>query len=151
MIKINHLSKQFTAPDGKVLTVLKDVNCVIHRGEVISIIGPSGTGKSTFLRAINLLDPPTGGEIFFDGENILVRGYPVNKMRQRMGMVFQNFNLFPHMTVLENVIFAPCQLRHETPEKAREEGLYMQKYCGCIFSEEERYQKQIQRDKERFL
>ena len=130
MIQINHLSKHFTGPDGKVLQVLKDVSCEIHRGEVISIIGPSGTGKSTFLRALNLLDPPTGGEIIFDGENILARGYPVHKMRQKMGMVFQSFNLFPHKTVLENVTFAPCQLLHLAPEKAREEGLALLRKVG---------------------
>ena len=130
MIKIQHLSKQFTGPDGKLLTVLKDINAEIHRGEVISIIGPSGTGKSTFLRALNLLDPPTGGEIIFDGENILARGYPVHKMRQKMGMVFQSFNLFPHKTVLENVTFAPCQLLHLAPEQAREEGLALLRKVG---------------------
>ncbi len=130
MIQIKHLSKQFTGPDGKVLRVLKDINADIHRGEVISIIGPSGTGKSTFLRALNLLDPPTGGEIIFDGENILARGYPVHKMRQKMGMVFQSFNLFPHKTVLENVMMAPCQLLHADPEKAREEGLALLRKVG---------------------
>ena len=86
MISIRHLSKTFKAPDGKSLQVLKDVNCEISKGEVISIIGPSGTGKSTFLRALNLLDPPTGGEILFEGEDILRKGYPVNRLRQRMGM-----------------------------------------------------------------
>lgn len=89
------------------LDVLRGITVDIRRGEVISIIGPSGTGKSTFLRALNLLDPPTGGSIIVDGENILARGYPVNRMRQKMGMVFQSFNLFGHKTVLENVIFAP--------------------------------------------
>ena len=79
MISIRHLSKTFKAPDGKSLQVLKDVNCEISKGEVISIIGPSGTGKSTFLRALNLLDPPTGGEILFDGEDILGKGYPINR------------------------------------------------------------------------
>ena len=104
MITVSHLSKTFYDPDGSALQVLKDVSCEIHPGEVISIIGPSGTGKSTFLRALNLLDPPTGGSIVVDGENILKKGYPVHKLRQKMGMVFQNFNLFSHMTVLENVM-----------------------------------------------
>ena len=102
MIRIRHLSKTFQDPDGSLLTVLKDVNCDIQKGEVISIIGPSGTGKSTFLRALNMLEPPTSGEILVDGENITAPGYPLHKLRQKMGMVFQSFNLFEHMTVLEN-------------------------------------------------
>ena len=110
--------------------MLKDVSCDIHPGEVISIIGPSGTGKSTFLRALNLLDPPTGGSIVVDGENILEKGYPVHKLRQKMGMVFQNFNLFSHMTVLENVMYAPCKIRKVSVEKAREEGLSILRKVG---------------------
>ena len=125
LITISHLKKSYGS-----LEVLKDINADVHRGEVISIIGPSGTGKSTLLRALNLLDPPTGGEILFDGENILAKGYPVNMMRQKVGMVFQSFNLFPHKTVLENVMLAPCQLRHEDPEKARKEGLALLRKVG---------------------
>ena len=130
MITVSHLSKTYQNPDGSSLQVLKDVNCEIQPGEVISIIGPSGTGKSTLLRALNLLDPPTGGSIIFDGENILAKGYPVHKMRQRIGMVFQNFNLFDHMTVLENVIYAPCKIKKEPLEKAREEGLALLRKVG---------------------
>ena len=107
MISIKHLSKTFRNPDGSTLTVLKDVNCDIEKGEVVSIIGPSGTGKSTLLRAINMLEPPTGGEIWVDGENILAKGYRLDKMRRRVGMVFQGFNLFDHMTVLRNITYAP--------------------------------------------
>ena len=103
MITVSHLSITYQNPDGTSLPVLKDVNCEIRPGEVISIIGPSGTGKSTFLRALNLLDPPTGGSIVYNGEDILAKGYPVHKMRQKVGMVFQSFNLFDHMTVLENI------------------------------------------------
>ena len=125
VIRISHLKKSYGS-----LVVLKDIHADVHRGEVISIIGPSGTGKSTLLRALNLLDPPTGGEILFDGKNILSKGYPVHLMRQKMGMVFQSFNLFPHMTVLENVIMAPCQLLHMDPEKAREEGLALLRKVG---------------------
>ena len=130
MITVSHLSKTYQDPDGTCLRVLKDVNCEIHPGDVISLIGPSGTGKSTFLRALNLLDPPTGGSIIFDGENILEKGYPVHKMRQKMGMVFQNFNLFAHMTVLENVMYAPVKIRKESLEKAREEGLALLRKVG---------------------
>lgn len=130
MITISHLSKTFQNPDGSTLQVLKDVNCEIRPGEVISIIGPSGTGKSTLLRALNLLDPPTGGSIIFDGEDILRKGYPVHMMRRKMGMVFQNFNLFEHMTVLENVIYAPCKIRQTGLDEAREEGLRLLRKVG---------------------
>ena len=130
MISIRHLSKTFTNPDGSTVTPLKDVNCEIGPGEVISIIGPSGTGKSTLLRALNMLEPPTGGEIYFDGENILAKGYPLDKMRRKMGMVFQNFNLFNHMTVLENVTYAPMRLLKMNEEDARREGLELLRKVG---------------------
>jgi ABC-type polar amino acid transport system ATPase subunit len=109
---------------------LKDVNCDIEKGEVISIIGPSGTGKSTFLRALNLLDPPTGGEILFDGENILRKGYPVNRLRQRMGMVFQSFNLFDHLTILQNVTLAPIKLLGKSREDAEAEAIQLLRKVG---------------------
>ena len=127
LIRISHLKKSYEDFD-----VLRDINADIHRGEVISIIGPSGTGKSTFLRCLNLLEQPTSGSIVINGEEILTKGYPVNMMRQKMGMVFQNFNLFGHKTVLENVMLAPCQLRHEDPEKAREEGLALLRKVGLV-------------------
>lgn len=130
MISIKHLSKSFQNPDGSVLTVLKDVNCEIGKGEVISIIGPSGTGKSTLLRAINMLEPPTGGEIWFDGENIMAKGYPLERMRRKMGMVFQSFNLFDHMTVLENIMYAPMQILKVSGEDARNEGMELLKKVG---------------------
>ena len=125
VIRICHVKKSYDK-----LEVLRDINADVHRGEVISIIGPSGTGKSTLLRCLNLLEHPTGGSIFVDGQNILSKGYPVHIMRQKMGMVFQNFNLFGHKTVLENVMMAPCQLRHDDPEKAREEGLALLRKVG---------------------
>ena len=124
-VRLVHLRKSYGPLD-----VLRDITVDIHRGEVISIIGPSGTGKSTFLRCLNLLEQPTGGSIVVDGEDILAKGYPVNRLRQKMGMVFQSFNLFENMTVLENVIFAPCQLCHEPKEQAREEGLALLRKVG---------------------
>lgn len=130
MISIRHLSKTYHNPDGSPLTVLKDINCDIDKGEVISLIGPSGTGKSTLLRALNLLDPPTGGEILFDGENILAKGYPVHKLRRKMGMVFQNFNLFDHMTVVENVMYAPVKILGKKKDEAREEAVALLRKVG---------------------
>ena len=132
MISIKHLSKTFRNPDGSVLTVLKDVNCEIDKGEVISIIGPSGTGKSTLLRAINMLEPPTGGEIWVDGENIMARGYKLDKLRRKMGMVFQSFNLFDHMTVLENITYAPVRLLGLTPEDAKAEAMDLLQKVGMV-------------------
>ena len=130
MISIRHLSKVYTDPDGSVFTVLKDVSCDIDKGEIISIIGPSGTGKSTFLRAINMLEPPTGGEIWVDGENIMSRGYHLDKLRRKVGMVFQGFNLFEHMTVLENIIYAPMRLLNIPEMEAKEEAMELLKKVG---------------------
>ena len=130
MITVSHLSKTYQNPDGSSLQVLKDVNCTIQPGEVISIIGPSGTGKSTFLRALNLLDPPTGGSIVFNGEDILKKGYPVHLMRQKMGMVFQGFNLFDHMTVLENVMYAPCKIKKEPIDQVRKQSIALLRKVG---------------------
>jgi len=134
MITVSHLSKTYHNADGSSLTVLKDINCEIQRGEVISIIGPSGTGKSTFLRALNLLDPPTGGSIIVDGEDILVNANAnaIAKLRQKMGMVFQSFNLFEHMTVLENVMYAPVRILQESKEQAREEAFALLKKVGLV-------------------
>ena len=132
MISVQHLTKTYYNADGSSLTVLKDINCDIQKGEVISIIGPSGTGKSTFLRSLNLLDPPTGGRILVEGEDILAKGYPVHKLRQKMGMVFQNFNLFEHMTVLENVMYAPVKILKEDKQQARDEALALLKKVGLV-------------------
>ena len=125
LLRITHLKKSYGSLD-----VLRDINTEVYRGEVISIIGPSGTGKSTLLRCLNLLEQPTSGSIVVDGEDILTKGYPVNTLRQKMGMVFQSFNLFENKTVLENIIFAPCQLRHEPEEEARKEGLALLRKVG---------------------
>ncbi len=119
MITIRNLSKHF----GE-LVVLKDVNADIQKGEVISIIGPSGTGKSTFLRCLNLLEAPTGGSIYIDGVSLLDKKTNVPKIRQKMGMVFQSFNLYSHLTILENLTIGPVKLlgkkKTETNTKAFE-------------------------------
>ena len=130
MIEVRHLAKSFTTPDGKLIQVLRDVNCTIQKGEVISIIGPSGTGKSTFLRALNLMDPPTSGEILLDGRNILEKGYPLTQLHQRMGMVFQNFNLFEHLSILDNVTLGPIKLLHKKRAEAEEEAMQLLRKVG---------------------
>jgi polar amino acid transport system ATP-binding protein len=118
MISVRHLCKAY--PN---VTPLKDVNCEIDRGEVISIIGPSGTGKSTLLRCINMLEEPTKGEIYVDGQNILARGVDLNKMRQKMGMVFQQFNLFSHLMVIENVMLGATDLLGKSKQEAYDCGM----------------------------
>ncbi len=106
IISVKHLKKSF----GN-LEVLTDVNAEIKKGEVISVIGPSGTGKSTFLRCLNLLETPDSGEILIDGENLLAPTTDINKLRQKIGMVFQSFNLFSHLMVVENVMLGPIKLK----------------------------------------
>jgi polar amino acid transport system ATP-binding protein len=118
MIEIKHLSKNYGT-----LQVLKDVNATIHKGEVISIIGPSGTGKSTFLRSLNLLERPNGGEIIIDGINLLDPKTNVPQIRRKMGMVFQNFNLFNHLSILENLCVAPMDLLGMGKEEARAQAM----------------------------
>lgn len=113
MIDTKNLKKNFGD-----LKVLKGVTQTIKKGEKVVIIGPSGSGKSTYLRCLNLLETPTSGEIFIDGINILDKKNDINKIRQKMGMVFQHFNLFPHLTVLENITLAPVTLKLKTKEQA---------------------------------
>ncbi|RIN73336.1 amino acid ABC transporter ATP-binding protein [Staphylococcus simulans] len=117
MINIKHLKKNFGSNE-----VLKDIELEINAGEVVAIIGPSGGGKSTLLRCINLLEQPDGGEINFEGTNILDKDVKVNELRQKMGMVFQNFNLFPHKTVLENIMLAPKLLKHTDSAALKQEA-----------------------------
>ncbi len=126
MIKVEHLVK--TYDNG--LTVLKDINCTVNKGDVISIIGPSGTGKSTFLNCINLLEQPSSGHIYIQGEDILDPKCNVPKLRQKMGMVFQNFNLFEHLTIMENLTLGQIKLLGRTPEQAREKGHELLKMVG---------------------
>ena len=111
MIRIEHLRKSY----GR-LEVLKDITVEIRKGEVVSIIGPSGCGKSTFLRCLNLLEQPSGGTIQIEGVDILDRRSDVTRLRQRMNMVFQSFNLFAHLSVLDNLTLAPVKLKGEKRE-----------------------------------
>lgn len=110
VITVKNLCKEFIDPDGSVNKVLTGIDYEINKGEKIVIVGPSGSGKSTFLRCLNLLERPTSGNIIFDGEDITAKGIDINKVRQRMGMVFQNFNLFNNLTVMKNITLAPVKL-----------------------------------------
>jgi len=123
MIKVRHLKKVFKTPGGEELTVLKDINCDIEKGEVISVIGPSGTGKSTLLRCLNRLEEPTSGMIEVDGADILDRKTDINLIRRKMGMVFQNFNLFEHLTILDNLTLCPVTLLGKSREEAERRGM----------------------------
>lgn len=125
MIEVKGLKKEFNG-----LKVLNGIDYTINQGEKIVVIGPSGSGKSTFLRCLNLLEEPTGGEIWFDGTNITDPQNDINKMRQKMGMVFQHFNLFPHMTVLDNITFAPVRLKMQTKAEAKENALRLLRRIG---------------------
>ncbi len=122
MITVKNLCKEFKNPDGTITHVLKGIDYEINKGEKIVIVGPSGSGKSTFLRCLNLLERPTSGQIIFDGEDITARNVNINKVRERMGMVFQNFNLFNNLTVMQNITLAPVKLKIMTPEQAKEKA-----------------------------
>ncbi len=125
MIELKHLQKKY--PNAM---PLKDVSTVIRQGDVISVIGPSGCGKSTLLRCINMLDAPTGGQIFLDGEEITAPGYDVTRLRRRVGMVFQAFNLFGHLTVIENVMLAPMDILHKSKQEAYDTGMALLRRVG---------------------
>lgn len=112
------------------LEVLKGINVEIDKGEVICIIGPSGSGKSTFLRCINQLEESTSGQIFVDGEEITAKGADINKIRRHIGMVFQQFNLFPHMTALENIMLAPLTLKLKSKEEAEQKARELMERVG---------------------
>ena len=118
MISVKNLTKSFNG-----LEVLKGINTEIQKGDVVCIIGPSGSGKSTFLRCLNMLEKPDGGEIIFNGEDLTKPRTNLNLHRQKMGMVFQQFNLFPHMTVLENLTCAPVMLKKLTQAQAEEKAM----------------------------
>jgi len=124
-VKIDRLYKSF----GN-LKVLREINTEIHKGEVIAIIGPSGCGKSTFLRCLNLLEIPTSGHIYIDGVDITAPKADILKIRQKVGMVFQHFHLFPHMTVLQNVTYAPVKVKQVAKDEARLKGLELLEKVG---------------------
>lgn len=125
MIKTKNLKKVFG--DNY---VLNGINETINKGEKVVIIGPSGSGKSTFLRCLNLLEEPTEGEIWFEGKKINDKKADINKIRQKMGMVFQQFNLFPHLTVLDNITLAPTRLGLMTKDEARDKAMELLKRIG---------------------
>ncbi|MCQ2354122.1 MAG: amino acid ABC transporter ATP-binding protein [Clostridia bacterium] len=118
MISVKDLKKDFHG-----LSVLKGINVEINKGDVICVIGPSGSGKSTFLRCLNLLEKPTSGQIVFEGEELTGRKVDINRHRRKMGMVFQQFNLFPHMSMLKNLICAPVMLKKIPEEAAKEKAM----------------------------
>ncbi len=124
-VKVDRLYKSF----GN-LKVLREITTEIHKGEVIAIIGPSGCGKSTFLRCLNLLEIPTSGKIYIDGVDITLPKADIMKIRQKVGMVFQHFHLFPHMTVLQNVIYAPVKVKQVAKDEARLKGLELLEKVG---------------------
>ena len=125
MVHVENLKKNF----GK-LEVLKDISIDIMEGEVVVLIGPSGSGKSTFLRCLNQLENATSGTVIVDGNDVTDKHTDINKVRENIGMVFQHFNLFPHKTVLENIMLAPVELKKMTKEEARDKGMQLLKRVG---------------------
>ena len=119
-IHVDHLKKNFGT-----IEVLKDISIDVKQGEVVVVIGPSGSGKSTFLRCLNRLEEPTGGTILVDGVDITQKKVNINKVRENVGMVFQHFNLFNNLNVLNNMTLAPLELKKATPEKAKEKAMEM--------------------------
>lgn len=125
MIVAKNIHKKF-----KTLEVLKGVNVTVKKGEVIVIIGPSGSGKSTFLRCLNRLEEPTQGEVFIEGVNIVDKKTDINKIRQKVGMVFQHFNLFPHKKVIDNLILAPTKVKNISPDEAKKKAIELLNKVG---------------------
>lgn len=125
MIYVNNLSKSFGNNE-----VLKGINEHIKKGEVVVVIGPSGSGKSTFLRCLNLLEEPTDGEIIFEGNSITAKSTNINKLREKMGMVFQQFNLFPHKSVLDNITISPIKVKGEKSEEAKKKAMSLLNMVG---------------------
>ncbi len=125
MIEVKGLTKSFG--DN---VVLKGISETIEKGEKVVIVGPSGSGKSTFLRCLNLMEMPSGGEIWFEGQLLTEKKHEVDRLRQKMGMVFQHFNLFPHLTVLKNITLAPVKLKLQTKEQAKENAMRLLERIG---------------------
>ena len=128
LIRVQDLKKHFTGTSA--IKALDGVSVDIKKGEVVVVIGPSGSGKSTFLRCLNLLEVPTGGQILFNGVDITDKSCNINLHRQKMGMVFQHFNLFPHMTILRNMTLAPVKLLHKSQEAADAQALKLLQRVG---------------------
>ena len=126
LIRVNDLRKTFNDD----LHVLCGISDEIRKGEVVVIVGPSGSGKSTYLRSLNLLEVPTSGQIFFEGVDITDKKTDIDKHRQKMGMVFQHFNLFPHKTILENITLAPIKLLKKSKEEAEKKGMELLEMVG---------------------
>lgn len=127
IVTVKDLRKSF----GK-LNVLNGISTTVRKGEKIVIIGPSGCGKSTFLRCLNMLETPTAGTITFEGTDLTAPDTDIDRCRQKIGMVFQHFNLFPHLTVMENITLAPVTLKLKTPEEARQKGLMLLEQVGLL-------------------
>jgi len=125
LIQVQNLGKKF----GE-MEVLKDISVDIYKGDVVCVIGPSGSGKSTFLRCLNRLEEPSGGHILFEGADIVDKKTDIDKHRQKMGMVFQQFNLFPHMTILKNLTIAPVKLQGKSEKEAKEQALKLLQKVG---------------------
>lgn len=125
MINIKNLNKKFGANE-----VLRDINLIVDKGEVVAIIGPSGSGKSTLLRCMNLLDVPSKGKVIFEDNELTQHNVQLDNLRQKMGMVFQNFNLFPHKKVIENVMLAPLLLHKDSKDQLKEKALYLLEKVG---------------------
>lgn len=129
MISVKNLQKSFHTLNGDI-PVLKGINEEIEKGEKVVVVGPSGAGKSTFLRCLNLLEQPTSGEIWFEGQQINTPGCDIDRLRRKMGMVFQHFNLFPHLNVRDNITLAPVTLKLKTPEQAKEQAAQLLERIG---------------------
>lgn len=129
MISVKNLYKEFKQ-DDKALHILNGINVDFKKGEKVAIIGPSGSGKSTFLRCINALEIPTSGEIFFKNKKVDAGSKDIDDIRKNIGMVFQHFNLFPHMTILENITFAPITLKVYSEKEAKEKGMALLEKVG---------------------
>ncbi len=127
IISVKNLVKEYNK--GEVVA-LSGCNLDVKKGEVVAIIGPSGSGKSTLLRSLNMLEEPTSGEIYFDGVNLASKEVDINKHRQKMGMVFQHFNLFPHKTVIQNITMAPVTLKLMTEQEAEEQAMKLLQRVG---------------------